>query len=241
MYKTLVAALGLTWAVLEPWAVREPPLQRRSSPLAQFDHLVVAVRSLDEGVAEFERLTGVKAGAGGKHPGRGTENALVSFGGGKYLEILAPQAGAMLSPRDQGMLKLDRLRIIGWAVSVMNVAQAVAALKAAGFGATTPQPGSRVTPAGERLEWTTFGLADEPIAMAPFFIRWGDATKHPSTTAPGGCGMSALKIVDPATDRLSAALGALGVSGVTYETGALRIEAEVRCGSRTATLVTPPL
>lgn len=73
------------------------------------------------------------------------------------------------------------------------------------------------------------------------FIKWGAATKHPSTPAPGGCEMPSLKIVDPASDRLSVALGALGMSGVTYEKGALRIEAEVRCGSRTATLVTPPL
>lgn len=241
MYKAFLVALGLSWAVLDPWAVREPPLQPRSAPLAQFDHLVVAVRSLDEGVAEFERLTGVKAGVGGQHPGRGTENALVSFGGGKYLEIIAPQAGATLSPRDQGMLQLDRLRIIGWAVSVTGVDQAVAALKAAGFAATTPQPGSRVTPAGEKLEWTTFGLANEPVLMAPFFIRWGAATKHPSTTAPGGCEMPELKITDPASDRLSAALGALGVSGVTYAKGTLRIDATIRCGSKTATLTTPAL
>ena len=241
MYKTLVVALGLTWAVLEPWAVREPPLQPRSSPLAQFDHLVVAARSLDEGVAEFARLTGVKAGVGGKHPGRGTENALVSFGGGKYLEIIAPQAGATLAPRDQGMLKLDRLRIIGWAVSVTDVDQAVAALKGAGFAATNPQPGSRVTPAGDTLEWTTFGLANEPIAMAPFFIKWGAATKHPSTTAPGGCEMPSLTVVDPASDRLSAALGALAVSGVTYEKGALRIDATITCGAKSVTLTTPTL
>jgi hypothetical protein len=209
--------------------------------VAQFDHLVVAARSLGEGVAEFERLTGVKAGVGGKHPGRGTENALVSFGGGKYLEIIAPQAGASLSPRDQGMLKLDRLRIIGWAVSVADVDQAVAALKAAGFAATTPQPGSRVTPAGEKLEWTTFGLANESIAMAPFFIKWGAATKHPSTTAPGGCEMPSLKIVDPSSDRLSAALGALGMSGVTHEKGALRIDAAIKCGGKSVALTTPTL
>lgn len=211
------------------------------APLGQFDHLVVAVRSLDEGVAEFERLTGVKAGVGGQHPGRGTENALVSFGGGKYLEIIAPQAGATLSPRDQGMLKLDQLRIIGWAVSVTDVDQAVAALKTARFAATTPQPGSRVTPAGEKLEWTTFGLANEPILMAPFFIKWGAATKHPSTTAPGGCEMPELKITDPASDRLSTALSALGMSGVTYAKGTLRIVATIRCGSKTATLTTPEM
>jgi hypothetical protein len=209
--------------------------------LAQFDHLVVAVRSLEEGVAEFERLTGIKAGVGGKHPGRGTENALVSFGGGKYLEILAPQAGAALSPRDEGMRKLDRLRIINWAISVSDVAGAVAALKGAGFTATPPQPGSRVTPVGERLEWTTFGLADPAIPLAPFFINWSAATKHPSTTAPGGCEMPELKITDPASERLSAALGALGVSGVTHAKGALRIDATLRCGSKTAALTTPEM
>jgi len=211
------------------------------APLAQFDHLVVAVRSLDEGIAEFERLTGIKAGVGGKHPGRGTENALVSFGGGKYLEIIAPQAGAALTPRDESMRKLDRLRIINWAVSVSDVPAAVAALKTAGFGTTPPQPGSRVTPAGERLEWTTFGLADATALMAPFFINWSAATKHPSTTAPGGCELPALTITDPASDRLAAALGALGVSGVTYGKGAPRIDATIKCGSRTASLSTPAI
>jgi hypothetical protein len=98
-----------------------------------------------------------------------------------------------------------------------------------------------VTPAGERLEWTTFGLGDPAILMAPFFINWSAATKHPSTTAPGGCEMPELKITDPASDRLSAALGALGVSGVTYAKGSLRIEATIRCGSRTATLTTPEI
>ena len=190
-------------------------------------------------MAEFERLTGIKAGAGGKHPGRGTENALVSFGGGKYLEIIAPQAGVTLGPRDEPMRKLDRLRIINWAISVRDVGGAVAALQGAGFATTPPQPGSRVTPAGERLEWTTFGLADPAIAVAPFFINWSAATKHPSTTAPVGCEMPELTITDPSSDRLSTALGALGVSGVTYAKGAVRIDATIRCGSKTTTLTTP--
>jgi hypothetical protein len=209
------------------------------APIAQFDHLVVAIRDLEEGIAEFERLTGIRAGVGGKHPGRGTENALVSLGGGKYVELIAPQAGATLSPRDEAMRKLDRLRIINWAISVSDVAGALAALKGAGFTATPPQPGSRVTPAGERLEWTTFGLAVPAISAAPFFINWSAATKHPSTTAPGGCEMPELTITDPASDRLAAALGALGVSGVTYAKGSLRIDATIRCGSKTATLTTP--
>jgi hypothetical protein len=207
---------------------------------AQFDHLVVAIRSLPEGIAEFERLVGVKAVVGGKHPGRGTENALVSLGDGRYVEIIAPQAGATLSPRDESMRQLDRLRIINWAISVGDVDEAVAALKGAGFATTPPQPGSRVTPSGERLEWTTFALGDPSIAAAPFFIRWSPATKHPSTTAAGGCTMAKLTVQDPSSDRLATALASLGVDGVTYAQGAVRIEATLTCGSKTATLVTPP-
>lgn len=206
---------------------------------AQIDHLVVAIRSLPEGIAEFERLTGVKATAGGKHPGRGTENALVSLGGGTYLEIIAPQDGAQLSPMDDAMRKLDRLHIINWAVSLSDVDAAVAALKAAGVATSPAQPGARITPSGDRLEWTTLGLADRTIAVAPFFINWSAGTKHPSTTAPGGCALDRLTITDPNSDRLAAALDALGVAGVSYAKGAVRIEATLTCGSRSATLTTP--
>src|SRR6185436_20196195 len=94
-------------ALTVPLAPSPPPAVH-----AQVDHLVVAIRSLPEGIAEFERLVGIKAVVGGKHPGRGTENALVSLGDGKYVEIIAPQDGATLSPRDEDMRKLDRLRII---------------------------------------------------------------------------------------------------------------------------------
>jgi hypothetical protein len=97
---------------------------------ARFDHLVVAIRSLPEGIAEFERLTGLKPAIGGRHPGRGTENALVSFGGGKYLEIIAPQSGATLSPRDERMRAIDRLRIISWAIAVSDVGESATASRA---------------------------------------------------------------------------------------------------------------
>jgi hypothetical protein len=209
------------------------------SPQAQFDHLVVAIRSLPEGIAEFERLTGIKAAVGGRHPGRGTENALVSFGGGAYLEIIAPQPGATLSPRDEAMRGLDRLRIIHWAISVSDVDEATQALRGASFAVQPPQPGSRMAPSGERLEWSTFALADSSVSVAPFFIHWSPSTRHPSTTAPGGCTLGQLALQDPESDRLSSALAALGVKGVSCATGAPRIEAAIRCGSKTATLATP--
>jgi Glyoxalase-like domain len=213
--------------------------QAPQAPQAQFDHLVVAIRSLSEGIAEFERLTGITAAAGGTHPDRGTENALVSLGDGRYLEILAPQEGARLSTVDERMRQLEHLCIIDWAVSVSGVEAGMETLRDAGFVIPFVSPGARVTPSGERLDWTTFRLADRSLSIAPFFIHWGAATKHPSTTAPGGCTLAELTVQDPAPDRLAAALSALGVEGVTYAKGAPRIEAHLTCGEKIATLTTP--
>jgi hypothetical protein len=206
---------------------------------SRFDHLVVAIRSLTEGISAFERLTGIRAGAGGIHPGRGTENALVSLGEAEYLEIIAPQPGAVLSPHDERMRTLDRLQIISWAIAVSDVGEAVAAIERAGFAASPPRPGSRVTPSGERLEWSSFDLADPSVSVAPFFIQWSPSTQHPSKTAAAGCALMQLTLHDPRSDRLSVALAALGVKDVSYARGAPRIEATLRCGSKTAILATP--
>ena len=205
---------------------------------SSLDHLVVAIRSLPEGIAEFERLTGITAGVGGSHPDRGTENALVSLGPGRYLEIMAPQAGARLAGRDEAMHGLEHLRIIDWAVSVSDVDAAIAVVRRAGLATRPPRPGSRVTPSGEVLQWTVFGLADRSLPAAPFFIHWEPGTNHPSTTAPGGCTLAQLTILDPSPERLTGVLAALGVEGVTCATGAARIEARLACRDKIATLAT---
>jgi len=204
--------------------------------LAHFDHLVVGIRSLSEGVAEFERLTGVVPVIGGQHPGRGTENALVSLGPGAYLEIIAPQPGSALSAADETMRGVDHLRILTWAVAVSDVDASVTALRAAGFAALPPVSGSRLTPAGERLGWTVFRLNDKRIAHAPFFICWDETTRHPSETSPGGCTLEQLLIGEPAPDRLNAVLRALDVSGISVIAGDARIETQIGCAARRVVL-----
>jgi hypothetical protein len=207
--------------------------------MACFDHLVVGIRALDEGIDQFEKLTAVKPAVGGQHPGRGTENALASLGPGAYLEILAPRLDAAVSGDDAELYGLDRLTIVTWAVAVEDTIPAAAALNTAGFETTPAKRGSRVTPAGERLEWTVFKLASgATTSMAPFFIQWGDGTRHPSGTAPDGCVLERLVVREPEPDRLRALLDALDVAGVAVEDGNARIEAGIRCAARRAVLTT---
>ena len=205
---------------------------------AQVDHFVVAIRSLDEGVAAFERLTGVKPVAGGKHPNRGTENALVSLGPNTYLEVIAPQKDAKLSPLDAPMRDLADLTVIGWAISVSNAEEAHARIVKAGM---TPSPitgGSRVTPAGVTLEWQTFGLLTPQIDVAPFFIHWKEGTRHPSTTSPKGCTLSKVEVRDPSAADLTKVLTALGVQGVTVTNAPSAIRVSLTCPKGPVTLKT---
>lgn len=204
---------------------------------AQFDHLVVGIRSLAEGTAHFARLTGVSPVPGGTHPGRGTENALVSLGPGEYLEIIAPQAEARLSDSDAKLRELARLTVVAWAVAVDNADTVRETLKAAGFATTVPQHGSRVAPSGERLEWEVFRLSDAKIVGAPFFIEWSETTTHPSITAPAGCSRERFRIQTPASDRISKMVKAVGLDGVSVTSGAPAIEAVVTCGPRRAILM----
>lgn len=213
-------------------------MQPAISPRAQIDHFVVAIRSLDEGTAAFETLTGVRPARGGQHPRRGTENALVSLGNGMYLEIIAPQKGAALDPADAPMRELTELTVIGWAVGVSDVQDARARLQKADATPSPVSPGSRVTPGGATLEWSTFGLLSPQLDIAPFFIHWNAGTAHPSTTSPTGCTLSRLVVQDPAAAALTRVLAALGVEGVAVSTGPTAIAVTLACPSGVVTLRT---
>jgi Glyoxalase-like domain len=204
-----------------------------TAPVAALDHVIIGVSSLDDGIAAFTAATGVVPVRGGQHPGRGTENALVSLGDGVYLEIVAPQRDARGDdPMVKSLRALRRPTAVGWALQVRDAGSAHAYLRERGFEVTEPQPGSRRTPSGELLEWTTFALPLSSTNAVPFFIEWAATTRHPSTTAPAGCTIETFEVQDPAAPTISRLAKAVGVTVPVHHADRTNIVIHLLCGDR---------
>jgi Glyoxalase-like domain len=202
---------------------------------AGLDHILIGVPNLDDGVRAFERATGVAAVRGGRHPSRGTENALVSLGGGQYIELIAPQPNAEPNEFVTQLRALKGPTLVGWAVHVVDADAAAKRLAAAGFAPAERRPGSRVTPQGATLEWTTFDVEKPRIAGAPFFIQWSATTTHPSVTSPGGCTLASFEVGDPDADALLRLLRTVGVKADVRKAARPQMRLTIRCGERRAT------
>jgi hypothetical protein len=190
------------------------------TPAAHIDHIILGSNDLDHAIDAFTRLTGVTPVRGGRHPGRGTANALVSLGDGHYLEILGPASTARDSvPED--LAGLDSLTPFGWALGTDDLQALIGRVRGAGFTVSDTMPGSRRRPDGSMLTWHTAFVSGPDLVLAPFFIQWGEGTAHPSTTSPSGCRLADLELRDPTPQALQKLFQTVGV-GVLVETGASR-------------------
>lgn len=179
------------------------------------DHLVYAVPDLEAGVEDLERRTGVRAVAGGSHPGRGTRNALMGLGGNAYLEILAPDP-AQPPPEGPRWLGVDGAasrgpRLAAWAVRTADLGGAARRAEAAGVRLGDVVAGSRRRTDGVLLSWRlTDPRAVVEDGLVPFFIDWG-ASPHPSASAPGGVVLAALRGEHTRPGDAATLLGNLGL------------------------------
>jgi Glyoxalase-like domain len=77
----------------------------------ELDHLVVAVRTLEQGVLWLETKLGVKMQVGGKHPLFGTHNALLKLGESTYLEVISVDPDAP-TPTRARWFELDNVHLL---------------------------------------------------------------------------------------------------------------------------------
>lgn len=146
---------------------------------------MVAAPDLDAARRAFEAETGVAPAAGGAHPGRGTRNALVSFG---RLDLSRDhRSGSGAGPRANLRRAPGRAARAG-ALPLGSAVDGLAAVReraeAAGFEPSAILHAARSLPSGQRLEWELLGVGGHTFGGAvPFFIDWLEAP-HPAEAAP---------------------------------------------------------
>ncbi len=185
----------------------------------ELDHLMWGAPTLEEGMAEAERLFGVAAAPGGVHPGGGTRNALLSLGDRVYLEIIAPDPNQDLAGTfGERIASLDGCGLITWAAAAPGLT--ALAERAAGLEITARGPiaTERRTPDGDLLKWELLFLGGHRFpGLVPFFIDWLE-TPHPATTNPTAGQYRELAIRTPDAAALNEVFAGLGIA-LTAEQG----------------------
>ena len=181
--------------------------------IAKIDHLVFATPDLAAGIAQVERLLGVKAVPGGQHPGAGTRNALIRLGELTYLEIIGPDPDQPKPAQSRrfGIDELKSSRLVTWAAKSTDLDALVRNSKQHGIDLGQVQPGSRRRPDGVLLAWRTATPALNADGIIPFFIDWG-ATPHPASSLTKGCTLISLRAEHSNADRVRAELSSLGLN-----------------------------
>ncbi|MGC1619716.1 MAG: VOC family protein [Candidatus Acidiferrum sp.] len=178
-----LAAPSTTWAAVE-------------AP-AMLDHILLGCTLLTSGIELVAKRTGVRAAFGGVHPGRGTQNALLSLGERHYLEIIALDPLQSDAPDHYGVAKLIEPRLVGWAAHPGDLNSFATRLRDADIAFDGPNPGSRKRPDGRLLQWNTLNLKNDRDGLLPFFIEWSADTVHPSADAPTGCKILDFELAAP--------------------------------------------
>ena len=197
--------------------------------LACVDHLVYATADLDKGIAEIERLLGVRPSPGGRHPQWGTRNALIALGPNSYLEIIAPDSSPISIERPFGLDTQGPSRLVTWAASRSELANVRATAGQRGIKLGNVLSGSRTRPDGVVLTWELTDLrcvvAD---GIVPFLIDWG-TSPHPAATAPKGARLLNLRAEHPDADRIRRMLQALSLGLQVHPGPAPALIAEIDC------------
>jgi hypothetical protein len=181
--------------------------------LAQVDHLVYATPDLALGIETAEKLFGVRASAGGQHPGEGTRNALIALGPTSYFEIIGPDPEQPTPARGHrfGIDEIKAPRLTTWVAKGRSLETFASEALAHGVNLGAVIPGSRKRPDGVVLSWR---YTDPRVVLAdrlvPYFIDWG-TSPHPSATAARGVTLLGLRAEHPDADRVQAMLRQLGL------------------------------
>lgn len=194
----------------------------------QLDHLVIAVTDLQHAIEDYRQL-GFNVIPGGRHQHAPTQNALVYFADGTYLELIEWTAPA---PGEKWYEHLTRHGegLVDFAFVPSQIGTAITQAEARGVHYRGPIDGSRVKPTGEEVRWQLGWPASHAL---PFLC--GDITPR-SLRVPGGpvrehqnqaCGITSIAIcVDDLQQAAQAYRGLLGADSDALWSAPHRFETE---------------
>ena len=167
------------------------------------DHIAIAARTLDEGLAWTESLLGVTLDPGGRHDRYGTHNRLLGLGD-IYLEVIAKDPGAQVDrPAWFGLDRFDGSpRPANWICRTDDLEADAAALPA--------DPGPAQDLERGDLRWRITVPEDGSLPMdgaVPTLIQWAEGTRHPAARLPDrGLRLIRWEVLHPDALGLAAAL-----------------------------------
>jgi len=210
------------------------------------DHVVVAVRDLEQAMRDYAAL-GFSVVPGGRHA-VGTHNALVALADGAYIELIAFHER---NPEHRWWTALERGGgLVDYCLQTDDLAGDAAAFRRAGVAMSEPKPSVRTRPDGFDVRWVLAIAPSLQRGVAPFLIRDDGprAERVPSQSrhANGVTGLSAVTVavasVGEAKGWYEAVLGRpaetlrrddLDAGGVRFAIGPHALEfLEPRHGSR---------
>lgn len=211
--------------------------------LLGIDHIVVAVRDLDQATRDYARL-GFTVVPGGRHP-VGTYNGLIAFADGSYIELISFYRE---NPEHRWWAALQRGEgLVDFCMRTDDLPGDTAKLRAAGVDIDDPVPWSRARPDGYRLKWLLALPRGAHRGVAPFLIQ--DETPREERVprevghANGARGLGAVIVAaeEPSTVRkwYEAVLGSAGTpaerpeiaaAGFSFTIGPHRVELVATAG-----------
>lgn len=227
----------------------------------QIDHLVVMAQTLEQGVQWCEATLGVTPAAGGEHAQYGSHNRLFKIATPAhplaYFEIIAINPAAKRPANAPGKRWFDmddaalqaavaiEPRLIHFVANTDDIQAARIALKAQGIERGPAMHANRHSRRG-LLQWQITVREDGQRLFngaLPSLIQWGKAGDaeplrlHPRNSLPrSGVSLQSLAVTHPSADKLQAAYEAIGLAGVTLETGPANLSATLHTPRGTVVL-----
>ncbi len=148
-----------------------------SKLISRLDHVVVAVKELEKAMDRYRQM-GFDVRPGGRHEGRGTENAIIRFGL-EYIELLSVydrEEAEMAGLGRRTLLEyLDRWDggLVGWAIATEDIDEVAERFLQERREFEGPFSMSRQRPEGRRLSWRLLIPGGTPWRRPwPFVISW---------------------------------------------------------------------